>query len=201
MRRQCKLPFLVSDAVHLRGRHGGEIVAIGIVVSQFVAHVRLIQLLAVAVHHTVPQMNLVSGNADDALHHEEALFLGRQEHHDVASPDVAVGQQRSQPARLGGKLLAVHEHVIPDEQRVLHRTGGNFKCLQDKRDDEQARDQHSCQGRQKFHRGLARLLFFSLLYFFIFLRHVTHLFRRLFPQRTSRNVRSQRVIWKKCVTA
>src|SRR5271170_417154 len=87
--------------------------------------------------------------------------------------------------------------MVADEQRVFHGTGGNLERLQNKRDDEQAGDQHSGQGCQELHGRLARLLvhrhfvvgfadyvinsdFFSFL-----LRHVYHLFQSIPSRRTS----------------
>ena len=70
--------------------------------------------------------------------------------------------------RRGSELYPVHEHVVADQQRVLHRTGGDFKSLQDKSDDKQTRYQYGRQRRQKLDRGLARLFFrlFFLSFFF-----------------------------------
>src|SRR5713101_4254168 len=76
--RQRELPFL-RDVVHIR-RHRGEIFAVGTrelrIGVVFVADVGLFKFFAIAVDHSIPQMNSIAGDADDSLHHKQAL-LGR----------------------------------------------------------------------------------------------------------------------------
>ena len=92
-----------------------------------------------------------------------------QKHHDVASPHLTIRKQRSHPRSLRRKLNAVHEYVIADQQRVLHRTRRNLERLHHKCDDEQSRHQHRGQRRQKLHRSLARFLVDFVRLFVVFL--------------------------------
>ena len=104
-------------------------------------------------------MNVVPGDTDDALHDIETRCFRRQEHHDIAKVDVAVGKQRSDPVALGSKLNAIDEDMVADEQRVLHRAGGNFEGLYHECDDEQACDQDGTERGQKLDGGLLRPFF------------------------------------------
>src|SRR5271157_4399738 len=168
---------------------------------------------------------MVAGHAHNPFHHKQTLFLRRKKHNNVVAADVAIGHQWAHPPRWWRELLPDHEYVVADEQRILHRTGGNFKRLQNKRDDEQAGDQHSRQRSQEFHRRLTRFFVHNLFFFFFW--HVWYPFKRIsshstsaphlprslvagcsraslandYPpttidfQRTRLKVRSQRVIW------
>src|ERR1700688_4686455 len=113
-------PLFIPYSVHFGGRHGGKIVAVGIVISHFVLGVRLNQLFAVAIADAVAQVNVVTGNANDAFHYEESLLLGRQEYHDIVAARFAIRQQRPHPMGGFGELLAVDEYVVADEQGILH---------------------------------------------------------------------------------
>src|SRR5271169_5346103 len=144
------------------GGHRREIVAVRIHRVPVMQHIRFIQRLAVAIHHAVPQVNPVSGHANDALHDIKSRGLGRQKHHDIPKPHVPIGKQRAHPRTPGRELDAVHKNVIADQQRVLHRTRWNLKRLHHKRDDEQPGYQHRCQRGEKLDRGLLRLLFLFL---------------------------------------
>ena len=128
-------------------------------------NVGFVQRYAVAIHDSVAQMNPVAGHADDPLHHIHAsrCRVRMQEDHDLAALRVAIGKQRPHPRSLGRKLDAVHEHMVADQQRVLHRTRRNLERLHHKRDDEQSGDQHRRQRRQKLDRGFLRLLVRTLL--------------------------------------
>ena len=81
-------------------------------------------------------MYSITRNADDSFHDKEAMFGWREKNHDVPLADVAIGHQRPDPACRQRKLLAIDEYMVTNEQRVLHGTGRNFKCLQDERDNE-----------------------------------------------------------------
>ena len=72
---------------------------------------------------------------------------------------------RTEPPGSRRELLAIHKHVVPDQQRVLHRTGRNLERLHDEGDDEQAGHQHGRQRRKKLDCGFAR--FFRLRIFFL----------------------------------
>ncbi len=200
MRRQFLLPLFISYPVHFRRRHGRKIVPVGVVIRHFVQGIWLNQLLAVAIDDTIAQVDVVARDAHDPFHDKQTLFLGRKEHNNVIAADVAVRQKRPQPMRRRRELLPVHEYVVADQQRVLHRTGGNLKRLQYKCNDEQAGDQHSRQRGQEFHCRLARLFVHQLLFasdfFFFFFWHVQYPFQK-FSQRTNWSVRDQRVSSKK----
>jgi hypothetical protein len=73
-------------------------------------------------YHAVTKVELISGNADDALHDVKTIVIRRKKYDDVATPDLAAGQQRRKPTRYQRGLRAVHEHVIANQQRVLHST-------------------------------------------------------------------------------
>src|ERR1019366_416946 len=184
MRRQFLRPFFVSHPVHVRRWHRREIVTVRVVISEFVLGVLLLELLAIAVDDAIAQVDAISRHAHDPFHHEQALFLRRQEHNNVVAADIAIREQRPHPKCRLGELLPVHEYVVADEQRVLHGTGGNLKRLEHERDDEQSGDQHSRQGSQKFHRRFARF-FFHCHFFFFFFRHVWYPFQKISSHRTS----------------
>jgi hypothetical protein len=60
----------------------------------------------------------------------------------------------------GRELLAIHEYVVADEQRILHGTGGDLESLHDKRNNEKTSHQDGGERSKKFHRCLTRLLVF-----------------------------------------
>ena len=119
----------------------------------------LVQSLAVAIDDPVAQMNVIAGNPDNAFYDIQARCFRRQEHHDVAKVDVAVGKQRANPVALGSKLNAIDEDMVTDQQRVLHGTGGDFERLYHECDDEQACDQDGTERGQKLDGGLLRPFF------------------------------------------
>ena len=104
-------------------------------------------------------MDPVPGNADDALDHVESGLGRREKHHDVTASDLTIGEKRAGPTRAWSELDPVNKNVISNEQRVLHRAGGDLKRLDDKRDDEQASHQHRCQRCQELNCCFARLFF------------------------------------------
>ena len=122
---------------------------------------------AVEDNDAVAQMDVVAGHADEALDQEEVLGLavgvrlglgdGLDEDDDVAAPRLAVVNQRHP---LGGRSErdAVDDKVIADQQRLLHRSGGNDEVLREKGEDEQANHQHRTDAgsglkRRFFHLG------------------------------------------------
>ena len=91
----------------------------------------------------------------------------------VAIAGFAVGQQRSHPMRRRREPLAIHKYVVANQERVLHGTGGDFEGLENKRNDEQAGDQHSRDGGEEFDGRFLRLLVLLdfFLFFFVFPGH------------------------------
>src|ERR1019366_4444522 len=157
IRGKRELPVLAGHPVHLRGRYGGEVVAVRVVIPQFVMDVLLLESLAVAVHRAIAQMNAIARDAHDPLHDKQPLLFWRQEHYDVVAADVAIRQQRPHPTRRWRELLPVHEYVVANQHRVFHGTGRNFKILQNKRHDEQDNDQQHGQRGEEFHRRFVLL--------------------------------------------
>ena len=95
MRGSSSLHFSLLTPYSSRRRHGGKIVAVGIVVSRIdVLDVRLVELLPVAVDDAFAQVNTVARNADDAFHQKKPRLLRRQEHRNISATDVAIGHQR-----------------------------------------------------------------------------------------------------------
>src|SRR5579862_1953143 len=88
--------------------------------------------------------------------------------------DIPVRKQRPDPVALRRKLNPVDEDVVPDQQRVLHRTRRNLKRLYHECDDEEPGYQDRGQRRKKLNRGLLRLLRHFILFFDneFFLGHV-----------------------------
>src|SRR4029077_9869534 len=58
---------------------------------------------------------------------------GVVKHDDVAPPDRAVGNQQASASPV---TELIDQQVVADQQRVLHRHGGNMKCLDDVGNDE-----------------------------------------------------------------
>src|SRR5208337_4692980 len=167
---------VVAHAEVTARRHHQKIIAIRIRILRRVLrvdHIRFLQLLAIAIYHPVTQANVVPRHAHDPLHHIQPRLARRQKYHDVAALHLPVGKQRSHPGSLRRELNAVHKHVIPNQQSVLHRAGRDLERLHHKRDDEQPRHQHGRQRGKKFHRCFAWLFFY--LYFIlrvaVFFRH------------------------------
>src|SRR5215469_4523625 len=88
--------------------------------------------------------------------------------------DITVGKQRSDPVAFGRELNSVDEDVVPDQQRVFHRTRRNLKRLHHECDDEKPGHQDRSQRREKLDRGFLRLLCRFSLFFDneFFLGHV-----------------------------
>ncbi len=132
-----------------------EVVAIRVVAGGIVQDVRLLQLLPVAVHHPVAKVDVVAGNADDALHHIQARFRRREKDDDIAALNLPVRDHRARPPGFRGQGHAVDEDVVADEQGVLHRAGGDLEGLQVEGDDEQPDHQHQGHRGDELGGGLA----------------------------------------------
>src|SRR5581483_874255 len=144
---QHQLPIWKKIVVFGR-RDRGEVIAIRVIaVRTAVNDVRLVKLFSVAIDHAIAQMDAIPRHSDDALHHVQPRLSRRQENHDVASPDVAIGQQGAHPLCGRRKLFTIYKHVVADQQRVLHRTGWNLKGLNDKGDDKETGHEDSGERR------------------------------------------------------
>ena len=94
-----------------------------------VLRVGLVHRLAVQDQLLVHEADVVAGNPDGALH---VIFLDVQriaEHDDVAAAHVAVRQQHGARAVLRSVNQLVHQHVVANQQRALHRSAGNHERL------------------------------------------------------------------------
>jgi len=106
-----------------------EVIPIRINVVRLVVLIRLLQGLAVKVHLLVHDPQAVAGNPDNALD-EGLLDVDRvTEDNDVAALDRFIGQQILAHRAGGGVTQLVHQEVIADQQRVLHRAGGDDERL------------------------------------------------------------------------
>ena len=111
----------------------GEVVAVGVDVIRLVELVRFVQLPPVQEDLLVHDPDRVTGNADHPL--DKGLFDidGVAENDDVAALHLLVGQ--NMPAQGAGRRVGelVHQQVVADEKRVLHRTRGNYERLDERR--------------------------------------------------------------------
>src|SRR5258708_8565489 len=156
----------------MKGCHCGKITAIGRVVIVIVNRVWLVQTLSVAIDHSIAQVNAVSGNSDDALHHVQARRYGREEDDDVSVAHVTVRHERTNVAGLGGGRETVNKNVVAYQQRWLDGAGWNGKCLKDKGDDKNPGNKYCDEAGN----GL-RKCFLPLFRFFVFRFRI----QRLFP--------------------
>src|SRR5664279_3846919 len=115
--------FVIADG------HAGEIIAVPVVIA-LADDIRLIQAFSVAVHHAVLQMNPVARDTHDAFDDVETGLRWRDEDKDIAVTRLTIRNQLADPTGCWGQRHAVHEHVVPNEQGVLHRTRGNGEGLQ-----------------------------------------------------------------------
>ena len=78
-------------------------------------HIRFRQLLAIAVNHSVTQMNAIAGDTDDPLNYIKVrgTWIDGQEHDDVSPMYLGVWDN-GHPVARRRKLYPVHEHVIAD---------------------------------------------------------------------------------------
>src|ERR1022692_4902787 len=114
--------FVIAD------RHAGKIIAVAVVIT-FADDVGLIEAFSVAVHRSVLEMNPVAGDAHDAFDHIEAGLGWGNEDENVAVTRLTIGNQLADPTGFRGQQHAVNEHVVANEQSVLHRTGWNGESL------------------------------------------------------------------------
>ncbi len=133
--------------------------------------IRFVQLLAVTIDLAIAQVNAIARHPHNPFHHVRPSVgcIRMQKHNDVAAPHLTVRKQWSRPRSLRRELNPVYKHVIPDQQRVLHGTGGDLEGLHHKRDDEQSRYQHRRQRGQKLHRSLAWFFLDFVFRFVVFL--------------------------------
>src|SRR5581483_2590269 len=188
--------------IGFRGRNRRKIIAVRVVVV-FADDVGLIQLLSIAVHNPITQVNAVSGYPHYALYHVKARLGWREKDDDVAVARVTIRNYRSNPVGRRRKNFAINKNMVAYEQGVFHGTGRNFKCLHYKRDNEKSSDQHHRDGGEELNRGLFFLGLFRFLLLaqllFVFYRGAGDGFHLIFYF-TSRRVRSQRVASSKCVS-
>jgi hypothetical protein len=154
-----------GDLVAGRRGNAGEVVAIGVegvlrvaVVFGF-ASVGLVLRDAVEVDDAVAQVEVVAGDADDALDEVEirGFGVGLEEDDDVAAFDLAV-EDEGRPFCWGGEGDAVDENVIADEQGLLHGGGGNLEVLEDEGHDEETDGEDGADRGERFERGLGAVL-------------------------------------------
>ena len=127
---------------------------------------RLVLRHAVEDDDAVVQVDVVAGHADETLDEEEVLGLALgvklglgdrlDENDDVAAARLAIVNQRHP---LGGRSErdAVDNEVIADQERFLHRSGGDDEVLREKGEDEQAHHQHGTDAGHGFKRRLLHL--------------------------------------------
>src|SRR5215469_17200712 len=85
---QRSFPFR-KQVVEIRGSNCREIVAVGVKEDRAAVNdIRFVEFFPVAEHHPIAQVNVVPGNADDALDHVQTLLRGRQKHHDVLAANI-----------------------------------------------------------------------------------------------------------------
>ena len=118
----------------------------GILGRRVMNHVRLRDAGTVYVHSVAHDADVVSGQTDDALHVVRMIVEGKFEDDDVAVADRPVGQQMLVPGAAAFEDKFVHEKVIADQKRRLHRFGRNLERLDDERGAEQGEQNGDEQG-------------------------------------------------------
>src|SRR5271166_3829409 len=115
--------------------HSGKVIAIQVVEGLDESHVGLVESLAVDQDSFVHHPKVVSRHADHALH-EVLLRVHRiMKHDDIPAVDLLVRHQMVAPYASPIAEL-VHQQIIPDEQRVLHRFRRNLERLHNESDHE-----------------------------------------------------------------
>ena len=119
-------------------------------------------------YNAVIQVDVVAGNADQALDQEEVLRLairvklrlGRRldEHDHVVALRFAVVNQRH-PLCGRRKGNAVDYKVVAHQKRLLHGPRRNNKILRDKRENEQSHNQHRADAGDRLERRFLHLFF------------------------------------------
>src|ERR1700757_2907799 len=100
-------------------------------------HVRLIQSFAISVNLTVPQVNTVSRDSNDPLHHVHSGFLGMKEDNDIAMLNLAIWNQWPHISGLRCGSQAIDKNVVAHQKSLDHGFRGDFKGLHHKRNDEE----------------------------------------------------------------
>jgi len=122
--------------------------------------VRIWVFLAIDVNDAIVKMNMVAGHSDKPLYQKEDCRLaitvdgaGLDKHDDVAALWLAIVDE-GHP--LGGRRQsdAVHNEVITDQERLLHRAGRNDEVLREKGKDKKAYDQNRANARRSFEGSL-----------------------------------------------
>ena len=154
-----------GDAVVGAGRDGGKVVAVGVegvlgvAVFDGFTGLRLVLGDAVEVDDAVAEMDVIARDADGAFNEKEiwSFGIGLEEDDDVAAADVAVVDE-GRPLRRRGEGDAVYENVIADEQRLLHRGGGNLEVLEDEGHDEETDGEDGADGGERLKGSLGLVL-------------------------------------------
>src|SRR3984893_1687853 len=123
----------------------GELIAESVVHTRAVADVGFHQSVAVDIHLPVDQADAVSRHADDALHKVLRGMHGIAKNNNV-SPFYLPVRHEEVPQAASAVAQFVDQEIVPDQQRVLHRFGGNLERLHDESNDKN-RDDHRRQQR------------------------------------------------------
>ena len=84
---------------------------------------------------SVAQVDVIAGDADEALHQIQVGFAGFEEDDDVAAVGFAVMDERH-PGGCGCEGDAVDEEMVADEEGFLHGAGGDDEVLAEEGEDE-----------------------------------------------------------------
>ena len=148
------------------GQVRGEIVAvrgIGIFGVAIVSGHRGVGLVlgdSVQVHDAVLKVDAVAREPDAALHQVEVGGFGvrLQKDDDIAAARLAVADE-GRPLRGGRERDAVDQHVVADQQRLLHRRRRDLEVLENKGHDEEADRQDGADRGERLECSLVVLVF------------------------------------------
>src|SRR5580700_4798934 len=118
---------------------GRKIIAEGIFVGRVVDHIWLRKRIAIYVHVLIDDANAISRQTDHALYVVRMIVEREFEDHDVAPPDGAIRKELFIPGAVSFENKLVHQQMISDQQRRLHRLRRNFKCLHDESSSEKSK--------------------------------------------------------------
>src|ERR1041385_100463 len=152
-------------------------------------HIWFIKSFTISIHLAVAQVDTISWDSDNPLHHVHSRFLGMKENNNIAVLDLAVWNQRPHISRLRCGSQAIDKNVVSHQKSLDHGFRWDFKGLHHKRNDKETRN----QDRRDPSNGFRQAFFF--LFRFIpsgFNEQKQSLLRLWSDQRTSRNMRSQR---------
>src|ERR1700674_322813 len=93
--------------------------------------IRFIQAFSVDEHIPVDQFQTISRQADDALHEMLVIRVRVLENDNVAAFPLPVWKQYFMPGAGTAKNKPIHEQVVADQQRALHRCRRNLEGLYD----------------------------------------------------------------------